>query len=171
MFSASPFPSWKTRKAQLTAPPFSRWWERVTTHPYATSAKPSSGKSARLNRALRSNSFTRRDTGCISASIPLLRARYVHSKGKNCSRSEFAAGTQYRRRKLRLVRRIGEVLCLEAETEPLAVNMTALSRNRAIQIVPSIELHTGFCRGDGEYAPCRWVINLCCTNQAFTRTI
>ena len=53
-----------------------------------------------------------------------------------------------RRRERRLVGRVGEVLRLEAEPEPVAVHRTALAGDRAVEEVPRVELHARLRRRD-----------------------
>src|SRR4051812_35757683 len=70
-------------------------------------------------------------------------------------RRELGARTQDRRRKLRLVRRIREVLRLEAEAETMSVDAVALSVDRAVEEVAGVELHAGLRRVHVEGTPRR----------------
>src|SRR5207244_5550771 len=61
------------------------------------------------------------------------------------------AGTQQRRWELPFVRRVGEVLRLEAEAGAFAVHVTALA-GRYIETIPRIELHARLSGLDDERA-------------------
>src|SRR5262245_54162801 len=82
------------------------------------------------------------------AAAQLQRAERVHSL-----RAEFLAGAQRRGRERGLVRRIREVLSLEAEGVAALVRAARLSDERAVEEVGAVELHSGLGRADLEDAP------------------
>ena len=61
---------------------------------------------------------------------------------------------QDRGRESRFVRRIGEVLCFEAEPEAVLVSHSAFTRRAAVQVVAGIKLDTRLRGEDVELAAC-----------------
>jgi hypothetical protein len=54
---------------------------------------------------------------------------------------EFFAGTQFRRWKIRLIRTIGEMLGLEAESGAKTVDVAAFAFDASVQMIARVELH------------------------------
>src|SRR5215831_9837016 len=78
-----------------------------------------------------------------------------YREAKNGGALIFLARLQFRGGKGRFVRRIGEVLCLEAEPRPPAIYLAAFSLDRAVQEIAGIELHSRLRRADFENPPGR----------------
>src|SRR5215813_1816033 len=65
---------------------------------------------------------------------------------------EGLAGLQFRSRELGMIRRVGKMLCFQAEGVTLLVDLASGSGDRAVEEVAGIELHAGLVGEDFEDA-------------------
>src|SRR3954469_22481330 len=78
---------------------------------------------------------------------------------------------QDRRGEVRMVDRVGEMLCFEAKASVLLIHDAVMAGERTIQKVARIELDAGLSCQDFEGAPRGWLINARCPGQGLAATI
>src|ERR1700731_4981095 len=83
-----------------------------------------------------------------SPRIPMQRAPLSRRESKNSCGVEWLAGKQRSRRKTRVVRRIREMLTLQAKRGALLVHLPSLAMRRPVQKIPCIKLYPGLGRQD-----------------------
>ena len=79
-------------------------------------------------------------------------------KGEDGDGVKRLAGAQHRAGEVRMVRRVGEALCLQAQASPTHIRHPTLADDRPIQVVAGVELHAWRSGADLQDAPAGWVI-------------
>src|SRR5919108_4087465 len=90
---------------------------------------------------------------------------------KRRNRMEALAGTQNRRWKRGVIRRVGEVLCLEAEAVAPFVDASRLAGDRAVEKISCVELNPRFGRGHVERPSAGWILQPCGVHEPRTASI
>src|SRR5579872_912318 len=117
------------------------------------------GSSSRIS--IRAASFCARSAGTkravsdpatLAEAAPRNERLSSDAKAEHRRRVIAAVGAQHRGREVRMVRRVGEMLRLEAERGSLLIDAAALAGQRPVEEVAGIELHAGLGRGDVERA-------------------
>ena len=58
-----------------------------------------------------------------------------------------------------MIRRVGKMLGLQAECESWFIDNASLAGNRAIEVIPAVELDSGLIRKHFEDSPGGWLID------------
>src|SRR5258708_4157142 len=118
---------------------------------------PSPGVWARIAGAYRATSAP----AAPAAAVPMNGRRVrLSPQCEHPSRLVAPAGPQHGGREVRMVRRIGEMLRLEAQRGTLLIHAAALAGDRAVEEVPGVELQARLGRRHVERTSARRILEL-----------